>query len=307
MYSFQEVLEALQTPHLASALSKLESFAKAQGIEELSQWSLDELEGYEDKSRENLPGYRKKVFVKWIDFDGGRFSISNPEYSFLNYLPILNGVEELEQYSTNGLIMQPLGALNALSERAGVQIYGASVEPQKVRALLGRIRSEAIRTLQATFPNSSAFRFPYPVPDFTTLVSDPELANILRLRWEEANQSFQAGAYLSTIIMLGSILEGVLLAKVEQNPTEARGATNAPRDRRGNLRSFDTWRLVDLITVAHECGWLGSEVRDFSNALRNYRNLVHPNEQRSQNSSLDVGTCRVSWEVVRAALDDLSK
>lgn len=193
------------------------------------------------------------------------------------------------------------------SQRTGVQIYRAIVEPQKVRALLERIRNEAVRKLQETFPNASALRSPYPVPDFTSIVSDSELANILRLRWEEANQSFQAGAYLSTIIMLGSLLEGVLLAKAEQNSTEARGSTNAPTDRSGSVRPFDRWRLVDLITVAHECGWLGREVRDFSQALRNYRNLVHPNEQRRQNPSLDVGTCKVSWEVVRAAIDDLSK
>ena len=306
MYSFQEVLEALQTQHLASALLKLESFAKAQGIEELSQWALKELEGYNDFLDKDVPDYRK-LSVKWQDVYGRQVLIQHFDLVAANYCRLRTGVQEVEQYSANGLAIQDSIWINILSQRTGVQIYRAIVEPQKVRALLERIRNEAVRKLQETLPNASALRSPYPVPDFTSIVSGSELANILRLRWEEANQSFQAGAYLSTIIMLGSLLEGVLLAKVEQNPTEARGSINAPRDRSGSVRPFDAWRLVDLITVAHECGWLGREVRDFSQALRNYRNLVHPNEQRRQNPSLDVGTCKVSWEVVRAAIDDLSK
>jgi len=31
-----------------------------------------------------------------------------------------------------------------------------------------------------------------------------------------------------------------------------------------------------MIDVAHNVGWLGMDVRQFSHALRGFRNLIHP-------------------------------
>ena len=54
-------------------------------------------------------------------------------------------------------------------------------------------------------------------PDFARLTADASLAEILAFRWEEAQRCVGAGAYLSAVIMMGSILEGALLYRVEQN------------------------------------------------------------------------------------------
>lgn len=55
----------------------------------------------------------------------------------------------------------------------------------------------------------------YPMPDFSGLVfDDPELAELLRNCWDEAKKCLEAGAYLLGIVGLGSLLEGLLLAKV---------------------------------------------------------------------------------------------
>jgi hypothetical protein len=108
--------------------------------------------------------------------------------------------------------------------------------------------------------------------------------------------------------MIGSILEGVLLAKVEQNLKQANQSSQSPKDKKtGKVLPLHQWKFVELIKVAHDCGWLGKDVHDFSNALRDYRNLIHAREQRSQGIYPDKGTCKVSWEVVIAALDDLTK
>ena len=98
-----------------------------------------------------------KVSVKWQDVYGRQVLIQHLDLVDANYYRLGTGVQEVEQYSANGLAIQDL-----------------------------------------------------------------------RLRWEEANQIFQAGAYLSTIIMLGSLLEGVLLAKVEPESYRSQRVNKCP-------------------------------------------------------------------------------
>jgi hypothetical protein len=145
-----------------------------------------------------------------------------------------------------------------------------------------------------------------PLVDFSCIVSDTDLSTILNSRWIESNVTFYAQAFLSTIIMLGSILEGVLLHKVESHPEDANRSISAPK-KDGKVLPFYEWTLENLISVSHDCGWIDKDIRDFSSALRDYRNLVHPSQQRKNNIFPDAGTCNVSREVVVAALEDLSK
>lgn len=146
----------------------------------------------------------------------------------------------------------------------------------------------------------------FPPRDFKSVVSDLELAHILSIRWDESYLAYYAGAYLSTIIMLGSVLEGVLLDRIEQNPKQANQAKSAP-SRQGKVLGFHDWTLANLIEVAHECGWLDRDVREFSAALRDYRNLVHPSEQRKRGFAPDSGTCNVARAVIVAAIEDLAR
>ncbi len=116
-----------------------------------------------------------------------------------------------------------------------------------------------------------------PPPDFYKLVSDPSLAKILEMRWEEAQKCVEAEACLSAVIMMGSILEGILLYKVESNQKSAYTADCAPKDRKtGDAKKIQEWGLSSLIEVASELGWIQGDVKRFSHALRESRNIVHP-------------------------------
>jgi hypothetical protein len=142
---------------------------------------------------------------------------------------------------------------------------------------------------------------------FNNLLQDIKLARILIHRWVESQRTFEAAAYLSTVILLGSILEEVLLAKIKQNPKEADRAESAPQDRDGKVLPFADWPLGALITVAHECGWLDGDIDDFSPALRDYRNLVRPTEQQRNGVFPDAETCKAAWQAVGAAIGDLTR
>ncbi len=148
---------------------------------------------------------------------------------------------------------------------------------------------------------------PVAMPDFKHLIGDSKLADTLAARWQEAERCVAAGAHLAGIVMMGSLLEGLLIAVVRLRPAEANRARSAPRDpRSGRAWPFQRWSLHDLIKVAHECGWLQRDAKDFSDRLRDYRNLVHPWQQRSMMVVPDEDTCAIGWQVVRAAVNDLA-
>ena len=52
---------------------------------------------------------------------------------------------------------------------------------------------------------------PLPAPDFCALGLEAGVGEILQNRWEEAQRCVDAGAYLSAVIIMGSMLEGILL------------------------------------------------------------------------------------------------
>jgi hypothetical protein len=135
-----------------------------------------------------------------------------------------------------------------------------------------------------------------------TFILDPQLVGILRLRFDEASTCREHGACLSTIIMLGSILEGALLDVATRFISVAMQSSSAP----GDGQKLSRWTLDDLINVAHERGWIQPDVRAFAHSLRDYRNFVHPREQLKRGEFPDQDTVNVCWEVVMAALNDLA-
>ncbi|MEQ8674069.1 MAG: hypothetical protein RLP44_24490 [Aggregatilineales bacterium] len=143
--------------------------------------------------------------------------------------------------------------------------------------------------------------------NFHLLVANVDFAGVLRDRWNESEITQRNGAYLSTIILLGSVVEGLLLEKIKQNQEESNRSLASPKDEDGKPPNFNKWKFVELINVAHDCGWIDKEAKDFSNSLRDYRNLIHPAEQSRQKISPDEDTCKISRAVVNSVINDLLK
>jgi hypothetical protein len=225
-----------------------------------------------------------------------------PQLAMIQKLPVWIGVSELEEYIDNGFGYALPEFSELLNQLSNVPVGSAGISSDSVKGLLNRIRLEARARLHDNIPRIPKRRLLYPAPNFASLVTDAELARVLSNRWTEANLSFEAGAYLATVILLGSILEGVLLSKIEKNPAQANKASSCPKDRTGKPLPISEWKLQNLIEVTHECGWLKKEYRDFSHVIRDYRNFVHPNKERKEGIIFDVNISRVVWEVVSAAL-----
>ena len=222
----------------------------------------------------------------------------------LESLQAINGTQHLEsvlhrlaspkEYRGDASVTQEvIEHLNQVLQVEGLGIELLGVDP---------VIRECSASTTASKPKETPMENP---PNFHKLVQDDSLADVLSSRWQEAQKCSQAGAYLSAVVMMGSILEGTLLYKVEKNPEAGNRARHSPKDKTGKPRPIHEWGLSALIDVAHEVGWLQGDVKRFSHALRESRNLVHPYVQRLKSDTPDRDTCSICWQVVRAAVSDL--
>lgn len=142
-------------------------------------------------------------------------------------------------------------------------------------------------------------------PDVSRLTSVmPNLEEVIKNRWIEAQLCQQAGYYLSAVILMGSILEALLLARASMSLSEANTAKSTPK-KDDKPKPIHDWTLSTLIDVAVELQWIKTDRGKFSHALRESRNVVHPYVEVSSKANFDEATCKTSWEVLKASVSDL--
>jgi len=90
-------------------------------------------------------------------------------------------------------------------------------------------------------------------------------------------------------------------------PQEFNTSKSAPKNKEGKTKPFREWTLSNLINVACEIDFLGLDVKKFSYSLRDFRNYIHPYQQVSSKFKPDIHTAQISWKVLQAAIEDLSK
>lgn len=200
-----------------------------------------------------------------------------------------------------GLSDLPAELLKAMDQDLDFQVNSRRV---RLEALAGYIRN-AIK-----FSDTGAFEKPKKIihspPSFSRLTAQmPGLTEELEKRWREAQKCVHVGAYTSAVIVMGSILEGLLLARAHMNSSAVYQASRAPRDKAGKPLAIPSWSLSSLIDVAAELGWIKTDRAKFSHALRESRNVVHPWQAVSIKADFDAATCLTSWNVLDASVDDL--
>lgn len=182
--------------------------------------------------------------------------------------------------------------------------FQASSARERLEALAGHLKC-ALKFLE-----TGAFEKPKSIihapPDLSRLTSStPGLQAQLERRWCEAQKCVHVEAFTPAIILMGSILEGLLLARAQLSVSIAYQATRAPRDKTGKSVAVHDWTLSTLIDVAVEIGWVKAGRGKFSHALRESLNVVHPWQAVMARADFDLPTCAASWNVLTASVDDL--
>lgn len=131
-----------------------------------------------------------------------------------------------------------------------------------------------------------------------------ELSELLLDRMGQAERCIETGCYLASVILCGSVLEGLCLGVGSHQPQRVNRAYVAAFNK--PAPPFHEWKLNQWIDVLRRLGDLSPNITKFGHALREFRNYVHPHQQLASRFVPDRNTARISFHVVAAAVDDLA-
>jgi hypothetical protein len=170
----------------------------------------------------------------------------------------------------------------------------------KYVATLGQLKKQLIRLrtdcMTAEPPTATTSDLP---PDFSPLIADVDMQRILVARWNECTLCLNAQASLSATVMMGGLLEGLLLARINRESDKSRifVARAAPKEKTGATKPLDKWMLNDFIQVVSELKWISVSAKSVGVVLRDYRNYIHPQKQLSHGVHLTPEDATLFWEI----------
>ncbi len=148
----------------------------------------------------------------------------------------------------------------------------------------------------------------FEVVSLEKLKIDSSVIDILNQRLNEIQNSIRSKSALSCVILCGSVLEGIFLGVASNKMREFNQCEISPKNRKTQkVLAFNEWSLSSFIDVSHNLGLIGLDVKKYSHSLRDFRNYIHPYEQMASRFNPDIETAKISWQVLKAAITDLSK
>lgn len=140
-------------------------------------------------------------------------------------------------------------------------------------------------------------------PDFSPLASDPAMRDILTRRWHECLRCLRAEAHLAATVMMGGFLEALFIARANQmrDKSPLFRAHGAPRDgKTKQTLPLSQWTLRAYIEVGQELGWITNSGKEVAKVLRDYRNYVHPEKERSHGVTLNGHDSSMFWQLTKS-------
>lgn len=141
------------------------------------------------------------------------------------------------------------------------------------------------------------------LPDFSPLASDIAMQAILSRRWQECRRCIDAHAPLAATVMMGGLLEALFVARANKLSDKSRlfRCAGAPLDGKTKKHiELRQWTLSPYIDVGYELGWISSTARDVAGVLRDYRNYIHPEKERSHGVVISPPDAEMFWELTKS-------
>lgn len=176
---------------------------------------------------------------------------------------------------------------------------------EKHRAIAARLLGRRVQSTPAISSETEFLAEEFGKINLGRLGLHQPAVDALRQRIDEIQICLQHGAHLAAVFLAGSALEGLLLNSASHAPQSFNSAKAAPK-KSGKVLPFAKWKLNDFINAAAEVGSIRMDVKEYSHSLRSFRNFIHPFEQAQSGFNPDQHTARISWQVLRAAIADLT-
>ena len=162
-----------------------------------------------------------------------------------------------------------------------------------LRTTLIELRSSALTITTAAIPTTDQ------PPDFSPLIADMQMREIVQDRWRECVRCIEGDVPLAATVMMGGLLETLLLGRInrETNQGSIYKAASAPKDKAGKTRHMSEWGLKDYISVAHELKWITISAKEVAEVLRDFRNYIHPHKQHSHCVKLSRDDATLFWGI----------
>ena len=141
---------------------------------------------------------------------------------------------------------------------------------------------------------------------FARLALDGELRDALVARVREAENCFKVRSFLAVVILCGSVLEGLCLGFGAKEPERFRAAFTQ-RFRKTAPERLGDWNLFEWLAVLRHLGEVSPTVEKYGQALRDFRNYVHPGQQLRAGFTPDEHNAQIALQVVLAAVADLTR
>lgn len=145
-------------------------------------------------------------------------------------------------------------------------------------------------------------------PNFSTLIKDDKMKQILLKRWDECIKCIEINAPLSALVMMGGMLEAILLAKINSFDDKPKifKAKSAPIDKKtSKVFPLQEWTLRNYIDVAHELNWISQSTKDVGEVLRDYRNYIHPYKELSHGIVIIKQDAILFWQITKSIINQL--
>ncbi len=200
------------------------------------------------------------------------------------------------------ILAEMLDHYEALCELGRRELSSSSLG--RSRAVVIRLSGETVETVSTD--KEEFLNEEFEIPNIDRLPVNFAVSEVIQDRLGEAQVCLSAGAHLSVIFQCGSVLEGVLLGAAQHNPKRFNQSRTSPKGKDGKVKLFHEWTLRELIDVAHDIRLIKSDVHEFSHALRDFRNYIHPYQQLASDFSPDEHTAKICFQVLKAALADVA-
>lgn len=133
------------------------------------------------------------------------------------------------------------------------------------------------------------------------------ITKILNNRIVEIERNIKIGNSLSSIILIGSVMEGILLGMAQKHLDKFNKSKSAPMNKNSTIvKKFNEWTLSDFINSAYELDIIKEDVKKFSHVVREYRNYIHPYQQLCSQFNPDKHTASICFQVLKAMAKQFS-